>query len=566
MSRAGVDKRSVPGSGAGTIALHGGNVVTLNRMDEAARAVLIRRGRVALVGDDAAVLAAAPEGARRVNLRGCTVIPGMTDSHLHLLAYGLTLQHPQLGGCDSVAGIRRAVGGAAAVAPPGEWIVGRGWDQELLAERRFPTREDLDQAAPGHPVLLTRCCGHASVANSPALAIAGVTRDTPDPLGGRIERDAEGQATGVLIDRATALVAERIPPATFDQMKRALALAIDRALAAGLVAVHPDDVGAAGGFGVAERLYRELAAEGREIRVYQDVAARALPELLARGLATGDGDDLYRVGAVKLFADGSLGARSAALRLPYEGTGNERGLTIHDPKTFSGLVLEAHRAGMQVAVHAIGDRAMDLTLDAIEAALAAYPRLDHRHRVVHCQIMSADLFDRFARLGVVADIQPRFLETDMRWAEERVGVERCRTSYAWRSLLKAGVPVAGGSDAPVEPIEPLLGVYAAVTRERVAGGPPGGWFPGERLSAKEALRLFCQGGAYAAFEEGTRGTIEPGRLGDLTVLSGNPLTCRPEELHGLVVEMTILGGRIVHSKGRLADRLCLGGSEDGGLP
>lgn len=536
-----------------SVALYGGTVVTLDGKNTITPAVLISDGKVALTGSDAAVLVATPRGAAKINLGGRTVIPGMTDSHMHLHSYGFAIQRLRLNDCPSIAEMTRLVAERAAQVPAGEWILGRGWDQDFFAEKRFATRDDLDHVAPNHPVLLTRCCGHASVANSLVLQIAGITDATPDPEGGHIQRDAAGRATGVLIDRAAGLVTEKIPAPAYEQKKRALGLAIERALAAGLVAVHPDDVGTSGSFETSARLYHELAAEGRTIRVYQDVSGRALPELLERGLVTGDGNDVYKVGAIKLFADGSLGALSAALREPYVGAPDNRGLTIHDQETFTQMVTEAHAAGMQVAIHAIGDRAMDNSLDAIEAALAKYPRPNHRHRIVHCQIMSKDLIERFARVGVVADIQPRFLQTDKRWAEERVGVERCRTSYAWKSLAAAGVPTAGGSDAPVEPLEPLLGIYSAVTREAVEGGPRGGWFPDEKLTPEEALRLFCLGGAYAAFEEGRRGSIETGKLGDVVVLSDNPLTCDPYAIKDLKVELTVLGGRIAHSTGTVTE-------------
>ncbi len=541
-------------STSNSMALYGGTVITLDAKSTTTQAVLISEGRVSFAGSDAAVLAAAPKGAAKINLEGRTAIPGMTDSHMHLHSYGFAVQRLRLNDCPSIAEMKRLVAEKAAQVPAGEWILGRGWDQDFFAEKRFATRDDLDLVAPRHPVLLTRCCGHASVANSLALQMAGITDATADPPGGHIQRDASGRATGVLIDRAAALVNGKIPEPNYEQKKRALGLAIERALAAGLVAVHPDDIRTSGSFETSSRLYHELAADGRAIRVYQDVSDFALTELRQGGLVTGDGDDLYKVGATKLFADGSLGALSAALREPYLGTHDNRGLTIHDQETFTQMVTEAHAAGMQVAIHAIGDRAMDNSLDAIEAALAKYPRPNHRHRIVHCQIMSEDLIARFARVGVVADIQPRFLQTDMRWAEERVGADRCRTSYAWKSLAAAGVPTAGGSDAPVEPLEPLLGIYAAVTREKVDGGPAGGWFPAEKLTAEEALRLFCLGGAYAAFEEGRRGSLETGKLGDVVVLSGNPLACDPYAIKDLKVELTVLGGRIAYSAGTVAPR------------
>lgn len=532
-----------------TVVFTNGTIITLNPVRPYATAAASRNGAWIAVGDEGEVRAAAGPNAEVIDLGGRTAIPGLTDSHMHLLNYGLNLDRVLLNDARSLTEIQARVKTRAARLPAGQWIVGRGWDQDRLTEMRYPTAADLDAVAPEHPVVLVRACGHLSVANSLALRLAGITAETPDPEGGLIDRDANGQPVGIFREGAMSLINRQVPPFAFADLKRALTNAMNAALAAGLTMVHTDDLGTSGGLQTSMDLYDQTGRAGLPpFRARLKVSARTLPELIERGLKTNDGDEWFRIGPLKLFADGSLGGGTAALEAPYADDPTSCGLPLLDEAAMNDIVGRAHRAGVQVAVHAIGDRAARIALDAIALAQAAEPGRHLRHRIVHCQILSRELIDRFAQLGVVADIQPRFLDTDSHWAERRIGSERLRYSYAWRTLLERGVICAGGSDAPVEPLEPFLGIYAAVTRCDVNGEPHGGWLPDQRLTVEDALRLFTTGAALAGHDERVRGQVAPGFQADLAVLNANPLRIDPRELKAIRSEMTIVGGRVAFSR------------------
>lgn len=526
-----------------------GTIITLDPERPYARAAASRAGRWLAVGGEDEVRAAAGSSAELVDLGGLTAIPGLTDSHLHLLNYGLHLERLHLEEVRSLEELRERVRLQAAVTPAGSWIVGRGWDQDRMIEHRYPTAADLDSAAPTHPVVLVRACGHLSAVNSLALKLAGITRDTPDPEGGRIDRDESGEPTGILRESATRLLGRLIPPPDEAALRRALRAAAGRALAAGLTQVHTDDVGTVGGLDQTLALYESTVGNGEPpLRVQLEVAAKYLDDLVARGMRTGDGDEWFRIGPLKIFADGSLGGGTAALSQPYADAPGNCGLPLLPAAAMDELVAKAHRHGMQVAIHAIGDRAVEIAANAIARAQAATPGRCLRHRIVHCQVLRPDLIDQFAREGIVADIQPKFITSDMHWAGRRLGSDRLRWSYAWRTLLEAGIQCAGGSDAPVEPLEPFLGIYAAVTRCDLNGQPAGGWLPEQRLTVEEALRLFAMGGAYAGHDERARGMIAPGYQADLAVISANPLRVDPLALKDIKVLMTVVGGRVAYRR------------------
>ncbi len=510
-------------------------------------AVAVRGGRILAVGRRDQLRSWAGHGTRWLHVDGATWVPGFIDSHLHLLSFGFSLGRLDLGGCQSIEELTSRVARAAQQRPEGTWILGGGWDQDSFREKRYPTREDLDAAAPRHPVLLRRACGHVAVANSLALRMAEVTAQTADPPGGAIDRHPDGEPTGVLRERAIELVTGKIPPPEFEELCFALRRAVRFAWSVGVTSVHTEDVRAAGGLDPLLRAYeRVLREEEMPLGVYLDIFWQAFGELRERGLRTGDGDDLLRIGAVKLFADGSLGAATAALSEPYADEPGNTGILVMQPDELERAVSDCHLAGMQVAIHAIGDRAIELGLRAIGRALQQHPRQDARHRLIHCQVMRQDLVEGFLRYGVVADIQPKFVGTDQRWAEARLGKERLRWAYAWRSMWEAGLKLAGGSDCPVEPLNPAYGLHAAVTRCDLSGQPEGGWQPQQRLSAEQALHLFTAGAAYASFEERKRGTIQPGAIADLVALDGDPVTVEPDRLKDLRVLATVAQGRVVY--------------------
>lgn len=524
----------------------GGDILTLDPVQPRPEAMVVANGHVLALGGRDELVGTWGAGACRLDLDGRALVPGFTDSHLHLLSYGLVLDQVQFAGCASLTRMIELVAEGARALGEGEWVLGRGWDQDLFAERRYPVRQDLDPVSGGRPALLTRACGHCSVANSRALELAGIGPGTPDPPGGRIERDpATGEPTGVLHERAAGLVRSVIGELSHDVKSRGLERAMRLALSAGIVALHPDDVRTAGDAATARRLYEELLPGTGGPRVRIDVSEFAMDELISAGLRSGSGDPMLSIGAIKLFVDGSLGARSAALTRPYADDPGQTGIIVQERETFMRQVAKAHAHGLQVAIHAIGDLAVDWSLDAIEAAQAAGPAWEARHRVVHVQITRPDHPPRFRALGAVAEIQPKFVTTDKLWVDARVGPELARTSYAWKTFMDAGVHCAGGSDGPVEPLHPLLGLYAAVTRQGLDGQPAGGWYPDQRLTVGQAMRLFTLGGAYAGHSEGWRGSLSPGKAADFVVLDRAPDRVDPGAIKDLSVLATYVGARCV---------------------
>lgn len=423
----------------------------------------------------------------------------------------------------------------------GEWVTGGRWDHEAWPGQRRPNRQLVDRAAPENPVLLSRLDGHIAVANTLALERAGVGRDTPDPRGGHIERDPDtGEPTGILIDAAQGLVRREIPEPSDEQRARAADAAIRHAASLGVTSVHamgpPDEL----------RLLRRLEEEGR-LHVRARVALPDVGAAVEESRAGAAGGSLVRTGAVKLFADGSLGAGSALLFEPYDDQPTSSGLAIYEEEELRSLVAEADAAGLQIAMHAIGDRATRMALDAFQYAAERNGRRGARHRVEHAQVVQPEDRARFARVGVIASVQPSHCTDDMRWVGKRLGA-RTRFAYPYRSLVDAGARVALGTDWPVEALDPLISIHAAVTRQSPAGEPDGGWHPEERVSLAEAVRDYTLGSAFAEFQEQNKGSIEAGKLADMVILSRDLFAIPPEEIPGVQVEMTILGGRVVYER------------------
>jgi predicted amidohydrolase YtcJ len=429
----------------------------------------------------------------------------------------------------------------------GAWIQGRGWDQNLYPDQQFPTRAVLDAVAPTTPVVLRRVDGHAAWANSEALRRAKITRDTPDPPGGKILKDAKGEPTGIVVDRAEELVERAIPIPSKEEVEQAILRAQDLLVSQGLTSVH--DMGISPD--VAD-VYLALARSGRlKIRVYAHWAAEpdALAEAFRRGpLKAAGPDDLFTLRAIKVYADGALGSRGAHLQAPYSDDPHNTGLVLTPMSQVEEISRRALAAGFQVSTHAIGDAANHEVLEAYARA-GVTPAA--RFRIEHAQIVDLADIPRFAQLGVIASMQPTHATSDMPWAEKRVGRARLAGAYAWRRFLAAGVPLAFGSDFPVELSDPRLGLFAAIARTDLHGLPPGGWLPDQRLTADETLRAFTVGAAYAAFEESWRGALKPGMAADLTVFDG-PLDT-PEHTVKRKVLMTIVAGRVVYNA-RTAER------------
>jgi len=496
-------------------------------------------------------------GGKVLDLGGRCVLPGLTDSHIHFTWYALGLHALDLTGAATLSEMMALVAERARGTRPGERVLGRGWDQERWPERRFPTAADLDSVARAHPVVLRAKSGHALAANSLALQLAGITAKTPDPPGGRIGRDAEGRPDGMLFeDSAMRLVADLIPPPMPEEASAALRDAIPNAWRVGLTAIH--DMDGPPAFAV----YQQLHARGElGLRVVKYLPADALDCALEVGLRAGLGGDWLRVGGIKVFADGALGPRTAAMLAPYKGEPENMGILAMDEEALRELARKAVAGGLPLAVHAIGDRANRMVLDvlsdmdrtAVEQAVPGQEAVQHRlfrpvHRIEHVQLLHPDDAGRLAALGVVASMQPLHATQDHEMADRYWG-ERCATAYAWRSLLEAGTVLAFGSDCPVEDLNPFLGIHAAVTRRRSDGSPgPEGWYPEQRLTVEEAVRGYTLGAAYAAGLESRLGSLGPGKLADLVVLDRDIFTCDPMTIAETRVVATMIGGQFVYGE------------------
>jgi predicted amidohydrolase YtcJ len=530
------------GQEAADVLLYNGRIYT---MAEPARAeaMAIRGDRIVAVGSTAE-LRRRFRARTEIDLGGRTVLPGLIDAHAHLMGQGVSMLQADLVGANSKEEILDRLRRFAQSRPPGSWILGRGWDQNRWPEKAFPTAEDLDRLFPDRPVWLRRIDGHAAWANSKAMELAGVSVQTPDPEGGRILRYPDGRPTGVFIDRAMALVERFIPPPSEEDLERALELAIGECLRYGITSVHDAGVDRR----TIER-YRRFIDEGRfPLRVYALIGGvgETLEYFCRQGPLLGYGGNRLTVRAVKLYADGALGSRGAALLEDYSDEPGNRGLLIVSADSLARQVERVMACGFQVAIHAIGDRGNRAALDAIARAIECTGRRDLRPRIEHAQIVALEDIPRFRQLGVIASMQPIHATSDMYWAEARVGPERIRGGYAWRRFLDAGVVLAAGSDFPVEPVNPFLGLYAAVTRQDRSGWPPGGWYPDQRLRLQEAVRAFTLGAAYAAFEEDLKGSLEPGKLADFIVLDRDIFAVPERDIADVRVLETWLGGERVY--------------------
>lgn len=511
-------------------------VYTLDPARPRAKAVAISGSRILAVGDDLSALAGAK--TRRFDAKGQTVIPGFIDSHVHMRGLGALLESADFRHVRSTREIAEWVKKEASRRKPGEWIVARNWDQTNWGGA-FPSAADLDGATMEHPVFLSRVDGHAGWVNSRAMQLAKLTAETSDPPGGKIIRDAQGRPTGVLIDRAMGLVRTIIPPPSGQQVKRQIALAARECARLGLTSVHDAGVTAAD-----LQAYRELIAEGRlSVRVYAMIGGEGSlwKEYLQRGPEIGE---FLTVRSIKLYADGALGSRGAALWQPYSDESGNSGLLLTTVTDVERVARQAAEKGFQVCTHAIGDKANRVVLDAYRKALGG--RNDKRFRVEHAQIVALPDFPLFRDYSIIASIQATHATSDMRWAEKRLGPDRIAGAYAWRRFLDLGVPVANGSDFPVEEPNPVAGFYASITRQDRTGQPPHGWTPSQRMTREEALRSWSLTGAYAAFEESAKGSIQPGKLADLIVLDTDIMTAPAMSVANAKVTMTILGGRQVH--------------------
>jgi predicted amidohydrolase YtcJ len=465
------------------------------------------------------------------------VAPGFIDTHVHFLTGGFALSSVQLRDARTPEEFSRRIADYAATLAPGEWVLNGDWDHEHWGGA-LPTRDWIDAWTPDNPVMINRLDGHMVLANSRALALAGVTADTPDVAGGEIVRDDAGNPTGVLKDNAMSLVERVVPEPTPAQLDRALAAASAYVLAQGVTTVHDMD-----GWRSLETYRRARSAGTLGNRVYAVVPLKDHEKLAAEVARDGRGDHWLRIGGLKGFMDGSLGSHTAAFFEPFTDTPEDRGFFVNDPVDMAAWIRAADAEGLQVMVHAIGDRAISVLLDIYADAAAANGPEDRRFRIEHAQHIHPDDIARFAELDVIASMQPYHAIDDGRWADRVIGPERAKTTYAFRSLLDAGVKVAFGSDWFVAPPVPLMGIYAAVTRRTLDDAHPGGWVPEQKISVDEALTAYTRTAAYASFEEDDKGTLAPGKLADVVLLDSDLTAIPPERIREARVLRTIIGGR-----------------------
>jgi len=523
-----------------------GHIFTNDPENPWAEAMAVSDGKISCIGKMDHVFldcGGGQEGAVTVQLKGQFVMPGFNDAHVHMGSAAADLLAVPLTGVPSVEELQKRVAEAVAHHKAGEWITGGGWDHTLWAEKNFPNRQQLDAVAPKNPVILTHVSGHVAVANSLALKSGEIDKNTPNPPGGEIERDTHGEPTGMLKEHAAiSMVTVRIPDPSPEMRRHGIELVLENVAKNGVTSVQ--DYSDWENFAV----YKQLKEEGKlTVRITEWLPFMLpLDELQNMRAQGGWTDPWLKTGALKAFTDGALGSRTAALLEPYSDDPSTSGILTNDPEALRKMAIERDKAGFQLAFHAIGDRANHIALDVFEAVAKVNKPRDRRDRIEHAQVVAPEDFARFAKLNVIASMQPAQQTTDMRWAEERLGRDRLKGAYAWSTMIKNGIPLAFGTDYPVESVSPFRGLYACVTRERPEGGPRNGWEPQEKISLEDCIRAYTSGSAYAQFEEGKKGELKPGKYADFIILSNDLTKVSPTEYTKTSVLRTVVGGRTVY--------------------
>ncbi len=510
------------------------NIYTMNPQQPKAKALAVKDGRILSIGET--VQKYVGPKTTVIDAHGAAMIPGLIDSHGHMLGLGSQMETFDFRATRTVAEVANAIHEKSKTVKPGDWILGRSWDQTNWGGQ-FPTHFLLTKASPDNPVFLIRVDGHAAWVNRKALELAKITSKTPDPPGGKILHDQSGEPTGVLIDRAQGLVGKVIPEPSFETVKRRLLLASQECARLGLTTVHDAGISAE-----TIKAYKELIAENKlPLRIYGMIGGDGTlwQSYLKSGPEVGD---FLTIRSIKLMADGAMGSGGAAFWQPYSDDKENTGLLLIKQSDIERVAAEAVKAGFQVNTHAIGDRANRLVLDAYGKVLGGVN--DKRFRIEHAQALALPDFELFKKFSVIASMQSTHATSDMRWAEKRLGPDRIAGAYAAQRFLKLGVPVANGSDFPVEEPNPILGLYAAITRQDLAGYPAKGWMPDQKLTREQALKSWTVAGAYAAFEEKQKGSLEVGKMADFLLLSGDLMTIPEREIGKLRVTMTVVGGKV----------------------
>jgi len=527
--------------------LHG-RIYTNDPTQPWADAMAVRDGKIRCVGKIDYILLECggnDPSAETIQLKGKFLMPGFNDAHVHLGAAAGDMLSVQLNGVTTIEELQKRLADAVAQHKEGEWITGSGWDHTLWADKKFPNKELIDAVAPKNPVFLVHVSGHVAVANTLALQHGEIKDDTPNPPGGMIERDADGEATGMLEeDSAMSLVSARIPDLKSDQRLRGIQMVLADAAKNGVTSVQDNSDWSD------YLVYAQLKEEGKlTLRITEWLPfMESMDHLLNLRAQGGTTDPWLKTGALKGFTDGALGSRTAAMLAPYSDQPSTSGILTNEPEKLRAMAIERDKAGFQINFHAIGDRANRVALDVFEAVAKTNRPRDRRDRIEHAQVIAPEDLPRFAQLKVIASMQPSHETSDMRWAGSRLGPDRAKGAYAWASLQKSGVRLAFGTDYPVEPINPMRGLYACVTREFPEGGPAGGWQGQEKISLEDCIRAYTSGAAYAQFEEGKKGELKPGEYADFIILSNDLTKIPPQQYTKTTVLLTVVGGRTVYEE------------------
>lgn len=536
--------------------LMNGSIHTLDRDNNLVEAVAIKDGKIYGTGSTEEMLKLRDNNTKIMDLKNKAAFPGFNDSHMHLLNYAYSMKKADLIATDSIEDLKNRMTEYMEDKDikEGEWLLGRGWNHDKFSgEKIFPDRYDLDEISTLHPILVTRTCGHVASINSKALEIIGISKASAQIEGGHFDLDEDGEPVGIFRENALSHVNTCIPSPNTEEIKEMLVEAVESLSKCGITSIGSDDLEALADndYKKVLRAFKELKDQEKlNVRVYEQCLLANLErykEFLKSGYRTGDGDYIFKIGPLKILLDGSLGARTAALKEAYRGQAENLGILMFTQEELDQMTQLANNNDCQIAIHGIGDRAIEMGLNSIERALEKKPRADHRHGIVHSQLTNKYIFYKYVKLNALAYIQPIFLDYDWSIVEDRIGIERSKTSYNWKTMVEMGIHCPMGSDCPVEPFNVMHGIYEAVTRKDLKGRPEEGWMIDQALSLDQAIYGYTVEGAYASFEEDVKGRIEEGMLADIVVLNQNPYKVKADDIKDISVNMTIMGGKIVYN-------------------
>lgn len=529
-----------------------GNIITMDSQIERCEAVYIKDNIIEKVGTNDEILSLNKNNAEIIDLEGKTMLPGFIDSHMHLVNFGESLQKCDLRGVKSIKELIEKTKDFIKEnnLTSTDWVLGEGWNHDMFDEKRLPTKDDLDEISKDIPISLTRTCLHLTVVNSKAIDICDIKSHIGKVKGGQIDVDMEENPTGVIRENAIKIVNGTLSIPTDEDIKKMIIDGSNIALSKGITSIHSDDLDSIQGVDYKRiiNIYEELVENNElPLKIYQQCRVSSIDNLddfIDNNFNNYKGSDFFKLGPIKLFTDGSLGSRTAALREPYSDDPSTKGIVIYPQEELDQLIMKSHNIGLSIAVHCIGDRSMDMTFESIKKAYARNPRRDVRHGIVHCQITDQQLMENFKLYDVIGYVQPIFLNYDLHIVEDRLENERASTSYNWKTMMDKGIHLAFGSDCPVETLDVMKGIYSAVTRKDLQGYPDEGWMSYQKISIKDAIYNYTVKGAYAAFEENIKGSITKGKVADLVVLKENVFSVDEDDIKDIDIDMTFVDGEL----------------------